>query len=727
MRLLDDALGSTLHFATHLNRALTTLSAGILVTACGSAPPRPEPAPRPLEEVPARGEALSLPSGATFEEIAKLEELRSTGGGRLLELLVDEDSEVRVRAARATSRLPFPEFGDEITDALVRALEDEETQVRVEALFGLGLRADPRTAGVLAAYRNDPSPLVRARVIEAASRIDAPELHAELLVHLRDSALEVRIATVEATSRWSRDRADAQTVDRALIEALNPYALTEPTNASSSSALPMREVETELAWRILFSLARRGSPLGRGAFLEYATSTIPLERLFAMKGLGRLSVDDESDGGAEIVRVLSNALGDPNALGQPDWRVSYEAAVSLGKWQHADGLEPLLGAVEDENAHVRAAALTALANYSETPEQVQAVLRRGLLDVSTEVRIAALTSIAEVFPAGASLHMIERFAVSEDPILRAGAAQALGRVDTPDAVATIEKLVADPNLRVAGAAIAALGMSSPELARPTLLGLLEHEDNGLRLSAVSALQEMHQPEDVEPLLAAARSEGEMSSELMTTVLETLAQIGGAEARDAIYSAASDPRPEVRRVASRLLADHFHLNLPVAKTEPSADAVTETRPLPRHRFNPLVDVSTTRGTMVFELFPDETPVHVENFLELAQAGHYDGLIFHRVVPDFVIQGGDYRGDGNGNKPATGDFLRHEFTPRRYGRGALGMPRNQNVDSGGSQFFVTHRPTPHLDGRYTIFGELRAGGDVLDAIEVGDRILGVKLRR
>ena len=127
--------------------------------------------------------------------------------------------------------------------------------------------------------------------------------------------------------------------------------------------------------------------------------------------------------------------------------------------------------------------------------------------------------------------------------------------------------------------------------------------------------------------------------------------------------------------------------------------------------------------MFELFPLEAPVHVHNFLELVRADYYDGLIFHRVVPDFVIQGGDYRGDGNGGKAWNGRALPQEFTTRRYVRGSLGMPRNEDPDSGGSQIFVTHRPTPHLDGRYTIFGELRAGGEVLDAVQVGDRILDV----
>jgi cyclophilin family peptidyl-prolyl cis-trans isomerase len=142
-------------------------------------------------------------------------------------------------------------------------------------------------------------------------------------------------------------------------------------------------------------------------------------------------------------------------------------------------------------------------------------------------------------------------------------------------------------------------------------------------------------------------------------------------------------------------------------------------------NPLVEIVTDRGSMVFELFRDETPVHVHNFLELVRREHYDGLGFHRVVPDFVVQGGDPRGDGNGGTTWRGVALRREFTPRKYVRGSLGMPRNDDPDSGGSQIFVTHRETPHLDGRYTLFGELRRGIEVLDAIEVGDTIRSVRL--
>ncbi len=141
--------------------------------------------------------------------------------------------------------------------------------------------------------------------------------------------------------------------------------------------------------------------------------------------------------------------------------------------------------------------------------------------------------------------------------------------------------------------------------------------------------------------------------------------------------------------------------------------------------PRVVISTDRGELEFELFAEEAPQHVANFL--ARAESYRGTTFHRVVSDFVVQGGDARGDGNGGASWRGDALRHEITPRKYVRGSLGMPRNEDWDSGGSQLFVTHRMTPHLDGRYTIFGELVKGFDVLDLLDLGDVIREVRVIR
>jgi cyclophilin family peptidyl-prolyl cis-trans isomerase len=113
---------------------------------------------------------------------------------------------------------------------------------------------------------------------------------------------------------------------------------------------------------------------------------------------------------------------------------------------------------------------------------------------------------------------------------------------------------------------------------------------------------------------------------------------------------------------------------------------------------------------------EAPLTSASFINLARRGYYNGLDFHRVVTNFVIQGGCPRGDGNGGPGYT---LRCEIGQKPYGRGAVGMALS-GKDTGGSQFFITHTPTPHLDGGYTLFGWVANGMDVVDRIRQGDKI-------
>jgi cyclophilin family peptidyl-prolyl cis-trans isomerase len=131
--------------------------------------------------------------------------------------------------------------------------------------------------------------------------------------------------------------------------------------------------------------------------------------------------------------------------------------------------------------------------------------------------------------------------------------------------------------------------------------------------------------------------------------------------------------------------------------------------------------TDRGVLEFVLFVEDAPLTVYNFTSLARRGYFDGQRFHRVVPNFVVQGGDPRGDGNGG---PGYAIRDEPNRHRYLRGTLGMALS-GPNTGGSQFFVTHSPQPHLDGGYTVFGQLLGGGDVLDRIVQGDRIVRVTI--
>jgi cyclophilin family peptidyl-prolyl cis-trans isomerase/HEAT repeat protein len=131
---------------------------------------------------------------------------------------------------------------------------------------------------------------------------------------------------------------------------------------------------------------------------------------------------------------------------------------------------------------------------------------------------------------------------------------------------------------------------------------------------------------------------------------------------------------------------------------------------------LVLISTNQGNIKIELFPNEAPFTVQNFLKLAEKGYYDGIIFHRVVPNFVIQCGDPTGTGFGG---PGYSIRTEISQLKFGTGTLGMA-SSGKDTEGSQFFITHSPQPHLDGKYTVFGKVISGMDVVDRIHVGDYI-------
>ena len=128
----------------------------------------------------------------------------------------------------------------------------------------------------------------------------------------------------------------------------------------------------------------------------------------------------------------------------------------------------------------------------------------------------------------------------------------------------------------------------------------------------------------------------------------------------------------------------------------------------------VVMKTNKGDIKLELFPDAAPFTVQSFLKLAERRYYDGTVFHRVVPNFVIQGGDPTGTGYSG---PGYSIRSEFSPLTYETGYLGMA-SSGKDTEGSQFFITHSPQPHLDGRYTIFGKVTDGMDVVDKIQVGD---------
>ena len=159
-------------------------------------------------------------------------------------------------------------------------------------------------------------------------------------------------------------------------------------------------------------------------------------------------------------------------------------------------------------------------------------------------------------------------------------------------------------------------------------------------------------------------------------------------------------------------------LATAQQHPIDWAVVQSVPLGQQ-----VRLRTSKGIILLELKPNEAPGAVASFVTLISQHFYDNLYFHRVVPDFVAQGGDPRGDGNGSAPYN---LRSEFGDLRYEEGSVGLA-SAGKDTESCQFFITHTPTPHLDGRYPIFAQVVGGLDVVHKLDIGDQILAVELVR
>ncbi len=137
----------------------------------------------------------------------------------------------------------------------------------------------------------------------------------------------------------------------------------------------------------------------------------------------------------------------------------------------------------------------------------------------------------------------------------------------------------------------------------------------------------------------------------------------------------------------------------------------------------VSIETNRGGIELELYPEHAPLTVNNFVFLAGEGFYDGVSFHRVIANFMIQGGDPTGTGSGG-PGYRFADECENNPLKHERCVISMA-NAGPNTNGSQFFITHLATPHLDGKHTVFGKVTSGEEIVDAIQQGDTMISVKV--
>jgi cyclophilin family peptidyl-prolyl cis-trans isomerase len=272
----------------------------------------------------------------------------------------------------------------------------------------------------------------------------------------------------------------------------------------------------------------------------------------------------------------------------------------------------------------------------------------------------------------------------------------------------------------------ALAAFKPASLAVTLHERLKDADVVVRATAAELLGELPPDETNARALTAALPVALADKNLndaALAILDSLAKQKSASANQAIKTALDSDDYLIRRRAVTLLqangAGDFSSRIGIVRSRNRAADYERALARIGKRFNAVV--TTSRGSFTIELLPEEAPLNVDNFIQLATRGYFRLITIHRVVPNFVIQDGDPRGDGNGG---PGYQIRCEINEVPYDRGAVGMALS-GKDTGGSQWFVTHSPQPHLDGGYTVFGRVVSGMEVVDATVRGDVIRSIRI--
>ena len=667
-----------------------------------------------IEAAAARAELDGTARATALVTIAQLEDARR-GQDELVTFSRHADPVVRAAAARALGMVA--EHGT--AEVLVHLLEDADDRVVEQAAFALS-----QVEHFKGATSERAAMLAR---IEAALVLELDDCRREL--RWGDAGREEICRVVVRSLGAMGGEAANEALWDALSKGIKPPALQRavplalavqakagrgrPITAEQLGFIAPLLIQTDnpAQWAASYLLARAevaedAVEQARGlldlAWARAGGTTARVWTLAAMAGLG----------GASAVAQVTAVLSD-----DADPRVHTAAARGAGKLGLGDALVTFLGAPRTPALQATAvgalgaleappeAALDWLIAHLEAPHPVVVTAAGGLASGSTQVAEALSLLLAH-----------------EDVGLRRAAASALVSIESAeqallDAFAVEEDRGARINLAVA------LAERPSPAVEGVLLELVRGEDPILGAIAAEGLGPRkggHIVMRLQEAYATANAEGDDERRLAIVRAALPREDASVDlARDAM----NDPEPLVREAAWKVVIERF-----------DRATLGELRPPPRPL--PALDdplrgvgdvtgatIHTSVGDIEVTLYPTLAPGAVANWVSLAEAGTYDGRVFFRVVPDFVVQTGDPMDTGWGG---PGHTLRCEYTAEPYRRGTLGMA-TAGKDTGGSQWFITLSPHPHLDGRYTVFGQMSAGHEVLDGIGVGDRVERVVIHR
>jgi len=625
-----------------------------------------------------------------FAELAMLEDTRCPDGKLVLTFLQSQSPGVRERAARTLARLQDSTTVTGLTGVLAG---DVSVEARREAAFALGQVGHKSAGTALArAAQGDPDFAVRRLAIEAIGKLGDAAGTAPCVMAM--SAPEATLRREGALALW---RIADERALRPLSDAL-------------------RDPDAEVRAAVAYALEKQADTLAVIRVTQEARGdTSALVRAYVARTLGRMRLPSATGALIELLEDESVA-------------VRVNAARALGQIGDSAAVPQLLGRLADPHAYVREVALLALGQVGDA--SVAPTLQAMVRDAEAGVRAAVAVALGRLDTGREGFAAVEPLLADREEYVRASACEALAGFGDEPSEAALMAVLEGRNRRgeAAGAreraaAAAALGERQAAKAHAALVTALEEKEPAVVGSAAGALAAIGASDvaTVRALIAAVRANASPNEpDIAVSGMEALTTLKAEAALPLGAEFLRSTQPQVREAAvalvralgseaeaARLLAE----NAPPAWQPAALAPYREAPPAARRAV-----LETDRGRIVLELFPDDAPRTVGNFVTLARKGYFDDTIYHRVVPNFVVQDGDPSRTGWGG---PGYAIRCEYNRHRYDAGTVGMAL-AGKDTGGSQYFITHSPQPHLDGRYTIFGHVREGMDVMWQMQVGDRI-------
>lgn len=645
-----------------------------------------------------------------------------------------------------------------ISSDFLQYLTNSHAGIRKQAVLTLGRIGDRSTVGPVGqVLLDDGNAKVREHAAFALGEIEDVRGVRVLIATVlsKGEQLEVRARAAEALGKIASIPENVAL----LGEETNERIVNVLNNILPKPASDLKIGHQHLVALTLTALMRIHSPNSIEPIAEQLASPNADIKFTAANSLARILRANPGKATKPVIDLALTALKDQNAL------VRATTANALGATKSAEAVEPLIALLNDNDIQVQANVIRALGSINDK-KSVKPLIKLGqeLLKTYREAKNPLSSELNQLYLIATALGQLKdkealpllkdlrilpngiiggnvetETAIAQfgaeaffdfDPAVKlqkgywpeaANLATGLGIVANERAIEALDELFSEKkDVRSMPEILRAMQKAKFPNINNILREQLKAEDIIVRATAAELLMDSNLEEDFKALVTAfEKSSSDNMNDAKLAILMALAKFG-TKANSILLSALKDPDHLVRRQAVDLLkminAGNYEDKIGTLKLDRNRKFYEELTKQAGIEKVPVAEITTSKGKIRFELLTADAPLTVANFVTLAQKGYFNNILFHRVVPNFVVQGGDPRGDGNGG---PGHQIRCEINMRPYLRGSVGMALS-GKDTGGSQFFICHSPQPHLDGGYTVFGQVISGMEVVDKIVRGDLI-------